>query len=172
MSVLFLYKICCTGVYFPRPQFHWQVKMYNMWICQLSVECNNMLHIVFYFYIITRTLSVHSYELKKIKYNNLVNICLSFLLSCRFASANIDLYDLMCSFHRNPPRFQTSTPMRKHGPTTCLAWTTAGVRTPQLLPCSHGRKAAIVRPTPAQKVSQRFGMQNMLAAVLLALSAN
>lgn len=60
----------------------------------------------------------------------------------------------LCSVHRNPPRFQTLTPMRKHGPTTCLAWTPAGVQTPQLLPCSHGRKAAIVWPTPAQKVSQ------------------
>lgn len=62
----------------------------------------------------------------------------------------------LCSVHRNPPRFQTSTPMRKHGPTTCLAWTPAGVLTPQLLPCSHGRKAAIVRPTLAQKVSRWF----------------
>lgn len=92
-----------------------------------------------------------------IKYNYFVNIC----FRCSYQS--------LCSVRRNPPRFQTSTPMRKHGPTTCLAWTPAGVLTPQLLPCSHGRKAAIVRPTPAQKVSQWFNVHKTLTTFILSI---
>ena len=89
------------------------------------------------------------------------------MLFCRYKSANIHIFDQpLCSVDRNPPRFQTSTPMRKHGPTTCLAWTPAGVLTLQLLPCSHGRTAAIVRPTPAQKVSQQFEIQNVTASAM------
>lgn len=106
-----------------------------------------------------------------VKCNDIV--CLSFSLSsywCADMHQHIDIFDqTLCSVHRNPPRFQTSTPMRKHGPTTCLAWTPAGVLTPQLLPCSHGRKAAIVRPIPAQKVSLRSEIQNMLTTSILSI---
>lgn len=118
-------------------------------------------------------------KLKNLLRNQLVLKCQSFSLNVlrqkyRQGFLNLHLFILpdvlMCisktlasltpdhalCFHRNPPRFQTSTPMRKHGPTTCLAWTPAGPLTPQLLPCSHGRTAAIVPTTPAQKVSHLF----------------
>lgn len=71
----------------------------------------------------------------------------------RFSHYFTSRNNLLCSVDRNPPRFQTSTPMRKHGPTTCLAWTPVEVLRPRLRPCIHGRKAAIIWLTLAQKVS-------------------
>ena len=87
---------------------------------------------------------------------------LSFLLNSHCADLPLlkwtFLTQTVCSVCRNPPRFQTSTPMRKHGPTTCLAWTPAGAPTPRPLPCRHGRRrrAARVQPTPDQKVRFRL----------------